>query len=72
MSFKTQLFSNRIADFSNLRPLAACFTFGRTFGLRLHIPLAAVAVAEGEKPSALAEDLRPLADLCNQHTKRIV
>ena len=62
MSFKIHYFSNRIADFSNLWPSAAGFTFGQTFGPQLHIPLAAVAVAEGEKPSATAIDLRPSVD----------
>ena len=64
MSFKIQFFSNRIADFLNLWPLATGFTFGQTFGLRRHIPLAAVAVAKGEKPSATAIDLRPSVDHC--------
>ena len=62
MSFKIQFFSNRIADFSNLWPLAAGFTFGGTFGLWLHIPLAAVAVAKGEKPSATTLDFWPSVD----------
>ena len=66
MSFKIQFFSNRIADFSNLWPSAAGFTFGRTFGLRLHIPLAAVAVAEGGKPLATAVKLPPSVDHCAQ------
>ena len=58
MSLKIQLFSNRIADFSNLWPS----TTGFFFGLQLHIPSAAIAVAEGEKPSATAVDLWPLVD----------
>ena len=63
MSFKIQFFSNRIADFSNLWPSVTGFTFGRTFGLQLHIPSAAVAIAEGEKYSATAVDLWPSVDL---------
>ena len=37
-------------------------TFGQTFGLWLHRPLAAKVEAEGEKPSTSAEDLRPSVD----------
>ena len=62
MSFKIQFFSNKIADFSYLWPSATGFTLGRTFSLWLHIPSAAVAVAEGEKPSAKALDLRHSVD----------
>ena len=47
MSFKIQFFSNRIADFSNLWPLATGFTFGQTFCRRYMKPKAERS-AEGE------------------------